>query len=274
MACSSTAMKSLRILFSVILLPWVAQAQQKPFSIGAGLIAKQDNYSFKDPGQRLLTDFFDESHVRRSVFARWTPSARWSTEVGIDFIQNSRPRISYSFPIQRVFSGFSGSRERQPQYTVRQYYTPVSIGRIDKFWLTLGLYGGGAFTTHKTKSSGTLTQAINSGVLDPVRNQTETVSGVTRSTYPNRVTFSTEAGFHIGVLLGARWLIRYQLGWHQGFGETIRTNVEYVSSFEPGITNRATITSNGSGASGGLSVAYLFGRKASVNVPDNSLYGL
>lgn len=253
---------------SFTLLPLFAKAQQKTFSIGVGVTVKQDKYKFNDPAQRLLTDFFDESHIRQSVFARWAPSARWSTEVGIDFIQTRRPRISYSFPIQRVFSGLMDSPERRPQYTVRQYYTPVLTGRTDRFRLTAGLYGGGAFTTHRVQSVRTLTQEINSRTLDPIRNQAETVRGVTRTSHPNRVTFSTEVGLHIGVLLGEHWQIRYQGGWHQGFGETIRNNVEYVSSFDPGTTNRATITSNGSGWSGGLSVAYMFGRRALHNVPD------
>jgi len=137
-------MNHTRLYFLLTFLPFFAQAQQKPFSIGVGLVATQDNYSFNDPGQRLLTGFFDESHIRRSIFGRWTPSARWSTEVG----------------------------------------------------------------------------------------------------------------------------------QHQGFGTTIRSDVEYVSSFEPGITNRATITSNGSGMSSGLSIAYMFGRRALDNVPDTSTSSL
>ena len=255
----------LALLFTF--LPCFAIAQQKHFSAGLGLVAKQDQSAVTDPAQRLMTNI-NGDHMRRSMFVRWSPSARWSTEIGVDFIQTPQPTINYSFPVAGSRVLFLDRPARRPQYTIRQYYTPVNLRLSDNLMLTAGLYAGGAFTTHKTNASGTSTRNYGAFAPDLSRNQTEVISSVARSGYPNRTTFSTEVGFHIDALLGARWQIRYQGGWHQGFGETIRSNVEYVSSFKPGITNRAVITSNGSGWSGGVSLAYVFGRPALDNVPN------
>ncbi|MBO0934318.1 hypothetical protein [Fibrella aquatilis] len=212
----------------------------------------------------------DGSHIRRSIVARWSPSARWSSEVGIDFIQTPQPTINYSFPVAGSRILFLDRPGRRPQYTVRQYYTPINFRINRSLGVAAGLYAGGAFSTHKTNSSGGSIRDFSAFAPDLVRGQTETISSVATSTYPNRTTFSTEIGFHLNGMLGERWQIRYQGGWHQGFGTTIRTNVEYVSSFAPGVTNRAVITSNGSGWSGGISVAYLFGRRALDNVSGGS----
>ena len=258
-----------RLIISILLLATQQMVwAQRPFSIGLDIMPTQDRFVFDDPGGRLKT-ISQENPIRWGITGRWYSSERWTTEVGVSFIQVSRPTINYVFPIEIprvVFLNspssvlFVNRPSLQAQYIIRQYYNPVSFQIGPRLSFSIGPYMGLGMTTFRRSENTGWASVFNENYVGFTRQNTEeTINSQSAFSYPNSVGWTLESGLSINMFTSPRWHFRYTGTWHAGVNRTTLTRIEYVSSLDPAV-NQATITSNGSGRSGAIMVAYRFGR--------------
>lgn len=256
-------MKAQIVLYIILLMSLRIYGQPYRFSVGLDGSVKTETYTFNDPGGRLAQGL-GQLQARWGLTARWYMSRHWTAETGLSFAQVNAPTIDYVFPVSGRRVPFYNQQGSRPQFLVRAYYAPLQIA-FRHYDLEIGPYVGGAFMTHRVNTEIFSVPGLGFSrdypafTLDPTQGAVEVISSRRVTANPSRVSTYAELGGHMSIFWRTRWHIRYQVGWHQGFTQTSLTQVTYQSSFNPGVTNNATITSNGSGWSANLMFAYRFG---------------